>query len=421
LRPVEALVYVLGTPGLDQAGERAAQLTGDEPMTDETEQWVAGRAPKPDTDAFTYLQTHSLETEDELGSLSPTGGEWLCLSVAALALILIGQLSAEVFARATQVAIEARGYAVLLVPLVAPALVFGAVHGLAAPAEPAPVHPLRATYFILFYLAVFVFAVVWTVRYTATLPKQAKVRHAPISRADYRPARIAGLLGIASGTYGVLQYGSQSVAVFVWGALVIALLGVFFVGLPGLAAVKGAAHRPALTRLGFAALGLWQGFLTVTVPLILVFYGSWPNALLVTVTVVLGFGLSLVLSRKPSAGSLLLGWLVLGIVALAAAAYDPTKMPPSAERWVVAGALGALFTCWWFGWYLAVCLAFGGHNNEAGGAARLDRYRHFIRFRLTNESLTAYVIGFVKPTIDPGKLEVVLVERFTLRAKGSAR
>jgi hypothetical protein len=144
-------------------------------------------------------------------------------------------------------------------------------------------------------LAVFVFAVVWTVRYTATLPKQAKLRHSPISRADYRPARIAGLLGIASGTYGVLQYGSQSVAVFVWGALVIALLGVFFIGLPGLAAVKGAAHRPALTRLGFAALGLWQGFLTVTVPLILVFYGSWPNALLVTVTVVLGFGLSLVL------------------------------------------------------------------------------------------------------------------------------
>jgi hypothetical protein len=35
----------------------------------------------------------------------------------------------------------------------------------------------------------------------------------------------------------------------------------------------------------------------------------------------------------------------------------------------LAGLVGALMSCVWFGWYLSISLAFNGHNNEAGGAA----------------------------------------------------
>jgi hypothetical protein len=53
-------------------------------------------------------------------------------------------------------------------------------------------------------------------------------------------------------------------------------------------------------------------------------------------------------------------------------------------------------SCVWFGWYLAVALLFNGHNNEAGGAARLQGYKQFMRIRLRQDDLTAYVIGFDK-------------------------
>lgn len=36
---------------------------------------------------------------------------------------------------------------------------------------------------------------------------------------------------------------------------------------------------------------------------------------------------------------------------------------------------------------------FNGHNNEVGGAARIENYKQFIRFRLTKNTLTGYVIA----------------------------
>jgi hypothetical protein len=50
-------------------------------------------------------------------------------------------------------------------------------------------------------------------------------------------------------------------------------------------------------------------------------------------------------------------------------------------------------SCLWFGWYLGVCSLFNGHNNEAGGAARIEKFKQFIRFKLTEDGLTGYVIA----------------------------
>ena len=59
----------------------------------------------------------------------------------------------------------------------------------------------------------------------------------------------------------------------------------------------------------------------------------------------------------------------------------------------VAALVGAIICCLWTGWYFAVCFAFNGHNNEVGGAARIEKFKQFIRFRLTREGLTGYVIA----------------------------
>src|ERR1043166_6045367 len=43
--------------------------------------------------------------------------------------------------------------------------------------------------------------------------------------------------------------------------------------------------------------------------------------------------------------------------------------------------------------YATVCFAFNGHNNEVGGAARIENFKQFIRFRLTRNDITGYVIA----------------------------
>lgn len=93
---------------------------------------------------------------------------------------------------------------------------------------------------------------------------------------------------------------------------------------------------------------------------------------------------------------------------------------------LLAGVAGAAMSCVWFGWYLAVCLGFNGHNNEAGGAARIENYKEFIRFRLTKDSLTGYVIAVKVPQIDGQKLEPKIIDVFRLsfdkgRKAGSAQ
>jgi hypothetical protein len=88
---------------------------------------------------------------------------------------------------------------------------------------------------------------------------------------------------------------------------------------------------------------------------------------------------------------------------------------------VGAGFIGAMMSCVWFGWYLAVAMIFNGHNNEAGGAARLVGYKQFMRIRLTETDLTAYVIGFDDARPDGKELagghNLRLVDKFRLTVR----
>jgi hypothetical protein len=94
---------------------------------------------------------------------------------------------------------------------------------------------------------------------------------------------------------------------------------------------------------------------------------------------------------------------------------------------LLAGLYGALFSCVWFGWYLASALAFNGHNNEVGSTVRSEQYKQFVRFRLKREpiktgpdagtmkeTLTAYVIGVDDYAKEARALKPRLIDHFTL-------
>lgn len=58
----------------------------------------------------------------------------------------------------------------------------------------------------------------------------------------------------------------------------------------------------------------------------------------------------------------------------------------------------------WFSWYLGVSLAFNGHNNEAGGLARIEDFKHILRIRVQKDKLTVFVIGIDESKPDLSEL-----------------
>ncbi|MGH8646624.1 MAG: hypothetical protein ACREX4_20065 [Gammaproteobacteria bacterium] len=99
---------------------------------------------------------------------------------------------------------------------------------------------------------------------------------------------------------------------------------------------------------------------------------------------------------------------------------DPAQLV-TGWRILGAGAIGALLSCVWFGWYLAVALAFNGHNNEAGGGARTEQFRHLVRIKLTRNSLTGYVIGIYEPKDFNGSPRFKVVDVFTISCPAERR
>ena len=63
---------------------------------------------------------------------------------------------------------------------------------------------------------------------------------------------------------------------------------------------------------------------------------------------------------------------------------------------LVIGFIGYRTSRVWFSWYFAVSLLFDGHNNEIGGLARIQDYKHILRVKVEPDKLTVFVIGFMK-------------------------
>jgi hypothetical protein len=160
---------------------------------------------------------------------------------------------------------------------------------------------------------------------------------------------------------------------------------------------------------GKSLIGIWHLILQLLVPYILIRNGNYVAWALAAVLLVLPIPLAQNLLKKDNRIGLSLLWLAYGgvmltlpwITARGLSLFDQSYAPvfSNTTGWMgllpsaLAGGAGAIICCLWTGWYFAICFVFNGHNNEVGGAARIEEFKQFIRFRLTRNGLTGYVIA----------------------------
>jgi hypothetical protein len=197
--------------------------------------------------------------------------------------------------------------------------------------------------------------------------------------------------------------------------------------------------KPMAVRVvGKVLIGLWHLILQLFVAYILIKTGSYLAWAVAAIMLVLPIPLARSLLKRNNGIGLAILWFIYGAVMLAlpwivyrisgqpAVFYDWTSLDVLFPAFI-AGLFGAVICCLWTGWYFAVCFAFNGHNNEVGGAARIENYKEFIRFRLTPDTLTGYVIAIDDVsqinTADKGRtrdgsdLQPKLIDIFQLRCK----
>jgi hypothetical protein len=218
------------------------------------------------------------------------------------------------------------------------------------------------------------------------------------------------------------------------------LLGL--IGGPAAAYGYGGKDLPWMSprRLGLGLLGLVHGISLITTPLLCTrMVGVDARTAIVAAIVVIATWLLLIATRGPFAwagrrGSVfvcsviaLIAWLG-GMAALVIAAggstVHPTSVPVALGKMVILGGVTAMVLCMmYFAWYLAIAGRLDGHNNEVGGTARVTTFRQMIRFHLTAERLTGYVIecsdADTSPLHNRGKgLRCSLIDVFTIETPG---
>lgn len=247
---------------------------------------------------------------------------------------------------------------------------------------------------------------------------------------DFIPLWILSVMGIFYMAVGFLHYGLYKASIMSFDLLVIVVWSLVILGLAAFPFFAPDKLGVAKANVGkFLAIGLWHAILQISIPVCLALYVDWTNWLIIcgaaiAITVIAGHlftsqyffrEFSADVQKKIGQG-LLLAWIVIGMaVFFATMQGEPVAI--DASRLLMAFLSGAVFGCIWLGWYLAVSLAFNCHNNEAGGGARSEKFRHMIRIKLTEDTLTGYVIGIETPEKDISKTKICLVDVFTLQAR----
>lgn len=285
-------------------------------------------------------------------------------------------------------------------------------------------HPLAKSFLVLFFLGVAVAAFVWSREYSDALVHQARMRS--LKYGDFALLWYLVLFALATLCFGVWRYGGDPLAVVVSDVIFLGVVLFLVLGLPGLAVAVGAQRHGWVGKSGFLLLGLWHLVLQVAPPILLALYcDPWWWSLVVAAAVAVVSASTWRWTRWGTFGKwgLLAIWLTVGGGVLAAAfalalrATDAGLVAGlTVPRLLLALVLGAVLSCVWFGWYLAVSVPFNGHNNEAGGGSRLEKYKQMIRFRLTESDLTGYVIAIDEPVEDVQDLRPRIVDVFRIRA-----
>jgi hypothetical protein len=208
---------------------------------------------------------------------------------------------------------------------------------------------------------------------------------------------------LALGALAFAAYGNWPIVSLVVTALALALVIAVGVGLIAFSVAVGATQFRGAPRGAFAIVGVLHATLQLGAATMWALVPTWSTALALVLApwVLWPIGVAAANTLRGGRAIATVAWPVGGGGALAAAWFLGRGQALTGwPFWLATAALGAFVGCAHFGWYLAVSLTWNAHNNEAGGAARVERYKQFVRFRVTRERLTGYVVAVDEPRAD---------------------
>jgi hypothetical protein len=312
--------------------------------------------------------------------------------------------------------------------------------------------PLESSALILYCLLVGAAAVYFGIEYSEWLFEKAYIEY--ITNSDWYVVYASSIFGLLAVASGLWYFGKNNypIGVVTDIAFIVILCG-GVVGLTALAYVKGGELvRHPLSKVRLLGVGVWHALLQLTLPFIWIVFGSLSALAVAALVSVAAYLCGYLCLRDRRHKMFTVVWFAYGAAIFMIPFIDVLHFGPRLEhileplirgRWLgladamIAGSIGAVNSCLWFGWYLAFCfLNFQGHNNEVGGAARIEDFKQFIRFRVTKDTITGYVIGVDDVSMigqpvenaggaenaifkDGSYLEPKLIDVFELRVKGT--
>ncbi|HEX8889805.1 MAG TPA: Yip1 family protein [Pyrinomonadaceae bacterium] len=279
-----------------------------------------------------------------------------------------------------------------------------------------------------------VLAIITSVKYSEWL--FGAVYHGNLKAWHYWPVWVLNIMALLGFSSALWFFGKQESANLISDIGLVILVLLIGVGLIVFAYSTGGDLKKGAGKFAFLLLGVSHAIVQLFVPFLLVRKGHllWaPLAALILVFVFKYIGRAL--AKNKNGWPLAIAWIIFcALLLVIPFIIDPKILPRflnaesinagiinvgrgRMEQFLLcfyAGAIGALMSCVLFGWYLAVALAFNGHNNEAGGAARIEGFKEFIRFHLTREGLTGYVIGIDEPGTKGVNLKPKVVDVFRI-------
>ena len=279
--------------------------------------------------------------------------------------------------------------------------------------------PFQSSLLILFSLVWSATAIAASFVYSEFLFKQAYTEI--VHWWNYWPVVLLVVVGITFPSVGLALFGKYP-AIYVFADVIFASLVLGGAAAVIIAAAVAGGELHGLTgKMGFLILGAWHALLQGAVPFLLAWRGDWRSWIAVVAAVVVFWVTgNLLVSKLNARRSLAVAWVVYGLILISLPLALHGQTVPVLDRWItrlfVALLFGCLMSCVSLGWYFAVALAFNGHCDQAGGAARIQRFKEFMRIRLKADRLTAYVIGIDDPKMNGSELRPRIIDCFELKA-----
>lgn len=313
--------------------------------------------------------------------------------------------------------------------------------------------PFGNSLWVFLTLAWAVASIILSLRYTDWLFIQAS--KTTIKWSDWLITWALALAVLASLAVGLWIFGKHNLPAYLVADIIfVTVLLATLAGLVYVAITTGGQHQKGRGKAGMFFIGLWHWLLQLGVALFLLKKGTWLTLALAVVAFFVFTWIGKHFMKKNYKRRLVAAWLAFGATMLALPPlvywwlstwsdrytglraaffwphpYNPQNSFASYEWWgnfggfwqliplAIACLFGLVLACIWVGWYFAVCLRFNGHNNESGGAARIERYKQFIRFRLRSDELTGYVIAVDNPKTKGSEMQgdVRIVDVFHLK------